>query len=307
MKNTNNRTTRAPVMNAIQTALRNLLAIELEHLQQNPDEETQEILDSIDQLTSARSDPNSYDELFNEHLLSLPPDDGQDLSPAALGRLYSAWHDSQTWLLEQMNRSLTKTTAKAAETQMRAALEECLQTVMTTSSAYGHTVTEELELMNPAAADTSRPVIMYGPNGLKATVEHWYHILHLPLQHLAERGAISRALCPVRLPGARHPVLEIAQDDADTDARPFSKRARSLPGAFTLWVHHSTPHICRITAETLRALGQNPRNYTVQYHPKDSAACDQIPAGLTPLSRDTPEPPVESSKLPEPEPAGQAA
>ena len=49
----------------------------------------------------------------------------------------------------------------------------------------------------------------------------------------------------------------------------ISKQARSLPGGFTLWIHHSIPQICRITADTIRALGHHPEDYAVQYHPKD--------------------------------------
>ena len=269
MKNTSSRTTRAPVMNAIQTGLRNLLAMELEHLQLQPDPDTQRIQDSINTLSCCRSDPETYDAMFNQYLDSLHDEEQDRLNPAALGRLYSQWDREQQAQLTQLKHSLTESTAKAAEKRLRSAIDECIDTVLTTSSVYGQTVTEQLELMNPAAADPARPVIIFGPDGLKAPVKHWYQVLLLPLQSLAERNAISRALCPVKLQGARHPVLEVTPEDNGLHVDAISKRARALPGGFTLWIHHSTPQICRITADTIRALGHHPEEYTVQYHPKD--------------------------------------
>lgn len=281
MKNTSSRTTRAPVMNAIQTGLRNLLAMELEHLQLQPDPDTQRIQESINALSCSHCNPETYDAMFNQYLDSFQDTEQDRLNPAALGRLYSQWEREQQAQLTQLKHSLTESTAKAAEKRLRSAIDECIETVLTTSSVYGQTVTEQLELMNPAAADPTRPIIMFGPDGLKAPVKHWYQILSLPLQSLAERNAISRALCPVKLQGARHPVLEVTPEDNGLQVDAISKRARSLPGGFTLWIHHSTPQICRITADTIRALGHHPEDYTLQYHPKDLNANDHQAAPLT--------------------------
>ena len=277
MKNTPNLSSRAPVMNAIQTGLRNLLAMELEHLQLQPDPDSQEIQATIDALCCSRSDPDTYDAMFNLYLESLPAEGDEPPTPAALGRIYTQWDHEQQSRLNLLAQQLIESTAKAAEKRLRAAVEDCVATVLTTSSVYGRTVTEKLELMNPTAADTSHPVVIHGPDGLRAPIRHWYQILLLPLQALAERGAISKALCPVRLQGARHPVLELTPDDESGETDAMSKRARALPGGFTLWIHHSTPQICRITAETLRALGHQPDTYTVQYHPRDLGDDQPLP------------------------------
>ena len=268
MKTNTHPATRAPVITAIQTALRNLLAIEMEHLQLNPDAAAQEIIASIAAHRANRADPDTYDAMFNEHLASSDDPNLQDLGPATLGRLYTAWDRHQDSILHNMEQSLTDATAKSAETRLRATLEESLETVLTTASAYGETMTVPLEAMLPSAADTGRPILILGPDSLKAPVHHWYQILHMPLHDLAERGHISRALCPVQLPGTRRPIIELL-DPADIDhIDSMNKRSRALPGGFTLWTHHSSANICRIAASTIRALGHNPEAYSVQYHPK---------------------------------------
>lgn len=269
------RNTRAAATSALQDNLRKLLHLEMEILESNPGSDALTIREAIQGLADARSDPPAYDRMFNDYLASLPQDDTSTMDPAALGRLYNQWDRQQHARLEELRRSLADVNALTAEQRLRAVLEQSLETVLTASSIYGATITEQLELMNPTAADASRPIIISGPDGLKMPVRHWYQILLFPISALAERGAINPQLCPVQLARARHPVLQ-HQDGAGAPADSGDpKRTRQLTGGFTLSIHHAVPQICRIAADTLRALGHHPEDYTVQYHPKDVAAPDR--------------------------------
>ena len=274
------RNTRAAATCALQDNLRKLLHMEMEILESNPGSDALQIREAIQKLADARSDPAAYDRIFNEYLASLSQEetstiDPATMNPAALGRLYNQWDRQQHARLEELRNSLNDVNALTAEQRLRAALEQSLETVLTASSIYGATITEQLELMNPTAADASRPIIISGPDGLKMPIRHWYQILLFPISALADRGAINPHLCPVQLSRARHPVLQ-HQGGAGAPADSGNpKHTRQLTGGFTLSIHHAVPQICRIAADTLRALGHHPEDYTIQYHPKDVAAPDR--------------------------------
>ena len=267
------RATRAAASTTLHDSLRKLLHLEMDALLDNPSPDTLEIRNQIDQLTDSRDNPAAYDQLFAEYLETIPQEDDHSLSPATLGRLYAQWDQNQIQNLQQLSASLNAANAAAAEQRLRTTIDETLQAALTCSSIYGATITDSLELMIPAAADPKRPVILHGPDGLKVTIRHWYQVLHAPLLTLAERGAINPQHCPVRLPGARQPVLDLTRSDSPRDQD--STRFRQLPGGLSLWVHHGTPHICRIAAATLRAVGHHPEDYSVQYYPQETPATER--------------------------------
>lgn len=264
--------TKTPPTTALLEPLRKMLAHQLKDLEDNPAEDTLELRSSIEALAAARRNQDTYDSMFNDHLSTLEQAPGS-ITPADMGRLYAAWNQEQAAALSEMESALKSANATHAETRLRLLMDQALRTVLTGSSAYGQTATEQLELMNPAAADPDKPVLITGPGGLRTPIRHWYQILLLPLEALADRGALNPDLCPVKMPRARHAILEADGSNRPGDLDP--SRVRTLTGGFSLWVHHSTPNICRITAHTLRALGHAPESYQVVYHPKDVHPQDQ--------------------------------
>ena len=111
--------------------------------------------------------------MFNQYLDSLHGEEQDRLNPAALGRLYSQWDREQQAQLTQLEHTLAESTAKAAEKRLRSVIDECIEMVLTSSPVHGQTVIERLELMNPAAANPARPVIISGPDGLRGCLKSW--------------------------------------------------------------------------------------------------------------------------------------
>ena len=267
------------VTTALHQSLAKLLQIELQNVTSDPTPPASEISSELERLREAHSHQATYDQMFNNFLLARAEADGHPASePAVLGRLYSQWNREQEDRLEDLQNQLDRTIGAAAEQNVRTTLADALETVLSHASVHGQTLTEQLELMNLSAADPKRPIKLIRPDGTKTTIKYWYQVLQLPVLALAEQGLVTTDMCPIQLPGAKHPVLEATENVSRRSQNP--NRHRPLPGGTTLWTNHNTQHICRIAAETLRALGQRPEGYAVQYHPRrgHDGACPTMPA-----------------------------
>ena len=219
--------TRSAANSAIQESLRKLLLLELEALDSTPEPATADIRADIDSLNTARANPTNYDAMFAEHLSTLPDWQEAEQHPATLARIYNQWDRDHSSRLDELNRSLAEANAQTAQDRVRSILDHTLTAVLASSSLYGAAMTSPLELMNPAAADPRRPIILTGPDGLNIPVKHWYQILLAPLTALAERRAIRADACPVRLGGAKHPILQLSTEESASRPQNGSRSPRA--------------------------------------------------------------------------------